>query len=328
MENIQVISIPQERIVEGSVFPLTLSPNETNISLSHFFGSNKSFIDDLLRKHRAILFRGFSDTVTYLDFDKIVKSADYLTMPYIGGAAVRTPLTDRVFTANESPATEKIPFHHEMAQTPNPPTHLIFYCEKPAMIGGETPILVSNEIYQYIYEKYPLFTQKIESLGVKYIRYLPTEDDPTSAIGRGWKSTYNCLSKEEAEEQLRALGSEWEWMPNGDLKTITAIVPAIRVDHGDNRSEQKTFYNSIVAAFTGWNDSRNKGKRAVVTGDGEYLDPIIINDIDSLMQKISVSFLWEQGDVLLVDNRTSMHARKTFQGPRRILASLARDPTR
>ena len=35
-------------------------------------------------------------------------------MEYVGGAAVRTQLTPRIFTANESPPTEKIPFHHEM----------------------------------------------------------------------------------------------------------------------------------------------------------------------------------------------------------------------
>lgn len=62
-------------------------------------------------------------------------------MDYIGGAAVRTQITSRVFTANESPASEKIPFHHEMAQVPLPPTHLFFYCEIPPAIGGEVIIL-------------------------------------------------------------------------------------------------------------------------------------------------------------------------------------------
>jgi hypothetical protein len=37
-------------------------------------------------------------------------------MPFTGGAAVRTQITDKVFTANESPSSEKIPFHHEMSQ--------------------------------------------------------------------------------------------------------------------------------------------------------------------------------------------------------------------
>jgi hypothetical protein len=34
----------------------------------------------------------------------------FFLVAYIGGAAVRTQLTTRVFTANESPSSEKIPF--------------------------------------------------------------------------------------------------------------------------------------------------------------------------------------------------------------------------
>ena len=42
-----------------------------------------------------------------------------------GGAAVRTQITENVFTANESPSSEKIPFHHEMSQ--------VCYCTKQCM---------------------------------------------------------------------------------------------------------------------------------------------------------------------------------------------------
>lgn len=79
-----------------------------------------------------------------------------------------------------------------MAQTPNPPTHLFFFCEVPPAIGGETPILVSTEMYKSIHDKHPAMMDKVESLGVQYIRVMPKEDDSTSAIGRGWKSTFLC----------------------------------------------------------------------------------------------------------------------------------------
>jgi len=56
---------------------------------------------------------------------------------------------------------------------------------------------------------------------------------------------------------LKSLGSDFEWLPpsesgeTGLLKTITAVMPAIRVDAGENRSNRKTFFNSLVAAYTG-----------------------------------------------------------------------------
>lgn len=155
---------------------------------------------------------------------------------------------------------EKIPFHHEMAQTPLPPTHLFFFCETEPTTGGETPILPSPYIAEKMYQTHSAFMDKIETLGLKYVRILPMEDDHSSAIGRGWMSTFQTDTKEGAEAALTVLGSSWEWLPDGCLKTITATLPGIRVDEGANRSNKKTFFNSIVAAYAGWNDVRNVGK--------------------------------------------------------------------
>ena len=49
--------------------------------------------------------------------------------------------------------------------------------------------------------KYPEFTAKIEQLGVKYRKVAPEVDDPSSALGRSWKSMYNCSTKDEAEAE-------------------------------------------------------------------------------------------------------------------------------
>jgi hypothetical protein len=46
-----------------------------------------------------------------------------------------------------------------------------------------------------MFERHEPFMRSIEEKGVRYIRVMPKEDDPTSAIGRGWKSTFNCQSK-------------------------------------------------------------------------------------------------------------------------------------
>lgn len=193
-------SIPQERYYNGNVFPLTLdwTSTETDSSLlSEWFSHNKELIDSQLREHKAILFRCGKTAPSYLEFSSIVEAIDYSGMDYIGGAAVRTQLTSKVFTANESPSSEPIPFHHEMAQTPNPPTHLFFYCESPPDRGGETPILVSAEVCSRLQERHPLFVADLEARGVNYVRVMPEQDDPSSAIGRGWKSTFNTDNRGE-----------------------------------------------------------------------------------------------------------------------------------
>jgi hypothetical protein len=68
-----------------------------------------------LVQHGAVLFRGFP--ITSPDkLNQFVESFGFDNFPYVGGAAVRRQLAPRVFTTNESPPSEKIPFHHEMAQ--------------------------------------------------------------------------------------------------------------------------------------------------------------------------------------------------------------------
>jgi hypothetical protein len=40
-----------------------------------------------------------------------------------------------------------------------------------------------------------------------------------------------------------------EWLPNGCLKTVTAVLPAVRVEQ---RTGRKTWFNSIIAAYRGY----------------------------------------------------------------------------
>jgi len=190
----EVAELAEARYIDGVAFPLALSAaaldGQRAEDVAAWLSANKSTVDNLLRKHRALLFRCGSLVRSHQDFNTVVESLDYIAMDYVGGAAVRTQLTDRVFTANESPSSELIPFHHEMAQTPHPPTHLFFFCETAAERGGETPVLVSAEVCSKLSVSFPNFVRELEERGVKYVRYMPEYDDPTSAIGRGWRSTF------------------------------------------------------------------------------------------------------------------------------------------
>jgi hypothetical protein len=175
----------------------------------------------LLSKHReilqaasdygAVLFRGF-DVGSGEEFASVLNKTGLKEVPYIGGAAVRKlivgtegkPLkTMQVVTTNESPPSEPIPFHHELAQTPSPPSHICFYCLLPSGgEGGSTPLIRSDLVYDHILATYPEVTAKFEALGVKYIRRVPNVDDASSAIGRSWLSMFKVASREEAEAKV------------------------------------------------------------------------------------------------------------------------------
>ena len=107
--------------------------------------------------------------------------------------------------------SEPIPFHHEMAQVPNPPAY--FTVISPCEIGGETAIAHSNHIYQKFQDVGGDFAQKVEDIGVRYIRIMPEEDDPTSAIGRLGNRPSSHKPKKKPRAKCRnseRLGSGWK----------------------------------------------------------------------------------------------------------------------
>ncbi|KAK2654633.1 hypothetical protein Ddye_014489 [Dipteronia dyeriana] len=318
--------IPQQRSYNSIPFPSVLSPNPTTAApvsvfhLTEIIKTQKPFLDSLLHKTGAVIFRGF-DVKTAKDFNGVVEAFGYEELPYVGGAAPRTNVVGRVFTANESPPDQKIPFHHEMAQVPEFPSKLFFYCEVEPGSGGETPIVLSHVVYERMKERYPDFVEKLEEHGLIYTRVLGEDDDPSSPIGRGWKSTFLTNDKSVTEERAATLGMKLEWMEDGGVKSIMGPIPAIKYDKSRQR---KIWFNSMVAAYTGWKDARNDPVKAVTFGDGEPLPADIIYDCLRILEEECVAIPWQKGDVLLIDNWAVLHGRRPTNSTRRVLASLCK----
>lgn len=315
--------IPQQKTVGGVLFPAVLSSKlAVELDLRQFTEAvkgGKPRLEALLRSSGALLLRGYP-VRTAADFDRAVETFGYEELPYVGGAAPRTNVVGRVFTANESPPDQPIPFHHEMAQVPEFPSKLFFFCEEEPRRGGETPIVLSHYVYERMKERYPDFVEKLEKHGLIYTRILGQGDDPSSPIGRGWQSTFLTKDKSIAEERAARLGMKLEWMEDG-VKTIMGPIPAIKLDETRGR---KIWFNSMVAAYTGWKDARNDPVKAVTFGDGTLLPAEIIYECLKILEEESVAIPWKKGDILLLDNFAVLHSRRSFDPPRRILASLCK----
>ncbi|KAK3083105.1 hypothetical protein FSP39_014065 [Pinctada imbricata] len=319
------LPIPQQKTYDDIIFPLILTPSSDDDFKTHgetleWLRNQMSAIKENLLKHGAILFRGFSVKEAE-DFDKFVKAFNYESLPYVGGAAPRTLVTGNVFTSNESPPDSLIPFHHEMAQVPTYPSVLFFYCDTEPGKDGQTPLVPSNMVYRRMVEECPDFVNELEQKGVVYSRVLSDGDDPTSPIGRGWQSTYGTTDRTSAEKSARELVASVEWLPDGCMRTKTEILPAIRED---TRTGKKTWFNSIIAVYRGWKDSRNSPETSITFGDGSPMPPAVMDKLEQILNDLAVDFSWTKGDVVVVDNRQVLHGRRTFTPPRRILASLCK----
>ena len=283
-----------------------------SIGLSSYYQKNAPNILKHAFVHGALLFRGF-DVSSPVEFQRSLSCLDLLPANMSGSAAPRTQLSELVFTSNDSPPDSKIPMHHEMAQTRNPPSHIMFFCETPAATGGETPIVDSREIARFVKKNHIDVFEKLKG-GVCYSRFMTAHDDPSSPLGRGWKNTFNVDTPNELETVLRESKTLFEW--NGEiLKTTTRPMPAI-VTQSCYELSYECFFNSIIAAYTGWNDKYNVGPRAVTYADGSYIPVEFVDSLQTFVEAQKVAFRWRRGDVLLIDNRVTMHSRNPFTGPR------------
>lgn len=294
--------------------PLTVA--QTDKCLATYMGKNSQYLIHKAFLFGAILFRDFD-----VDVDMFQESVDALNLPTIsmkGSAAPRSKIQGNIYTSNDSPPLEPIPMHHEMAQSNNPPAYIFFYCNLPSKSGGETPIMDSRVLIQYIKGKYPEEYRKLCN-GIYYNRAMPKVTNPLSPIGRSWKDTFEVDTKEELELFLQKSNMRYKWITNDNIRVQTPLKKAISKDV---RSGLDLFSNAIIAARMGWIDKLNDPSKSIQYSDGTYVDKEFVDDLNDFIDQEKVTFEWQQGDVLMIDNTITMHSRNPFTPPRKILATI------
>ena len=316
----EILSLPNQQEYDGETFPLALRLEAGDLKQAcGWIAENAEQMERYAATHGAVLLRGLPLT-TPEDFDALVSSFGLPNFTYEDSLsnAVRKVHTPRVFSANEAPPETTIFLHHEMAQTPIYPSRLFFFCQKAAEEGGATPLCRSDVLWERIEKELPGLAQNCLNKGLKYSNVMPAEADLVSGMGRSWQSTLSVDSKEGAETRLSELEYSWEWMDQDELRVTSPTLPAVRELGGGKRS----FFNQLIAAFKGWKDSRNDPSKSIIHGDGSSLAPSEIERVCELADEITFDLPWQDGDLALVDNYLCMHGRRSFQGTRKVLASL------
>lgn len=290
----------------------------------------ESLLPMLAASKALLLSKNGGDRLDVEGFGALVAGLNLEKYEYYGGAAPRRVIpvkagNDIVFTANEAPPDASIPFHHELAQSQTPPNFIFFFCDQPSETGGETALIDSTLVYRYCVENHPEFLEKLRTHGARYVRTLTPEDDTTSPIGRSWKNTYQVDNKEALEVKLNAVeGLQYEWLADDCVKVTSEPIPAIKLiaEQQGGAVFQYTFHNSVIAAFVGWEDSRNDRLQAVRFGNDDAMDRTTLEAIATYLENTKVNYKWKAGDVFAINNRLVMHSRNPYIGSRKVYASM------
>jgi amino acid adenylation domain-containing protein len=320
----KAVSLRQKQLIKTSFLqpeqslPLVIEPDSDEIDLADWAASNREFIENNLLKHGAILFRGFNIN-SVPEFEKVANAihpnlfGEYGDLP-------REGVSGKVYGSTPYPPDKAILFHNESSHLHRWPLKIWFFCVQPAQQGGETPILDCRKVYQLLD---PKLRERFEQKQLMYVR------NYIEGLDVSWQDFFHTTNKAEVENYCRQAGIDFEWLDNNGLKT-RKIRPAI-AKHP--KTEELVFFNQLQLHHVSCLDpavrqsllsvfGENKLPRNVYYGDGTPIEESVMEEIGAIYQKNQVSFAWQQGDILMLENMLTAHSRNPYVGSRKIVVAM------
>jgi alpha-ketoglutarate-dependent taurine dioxygenase len=306
-------------------------------SLHTLLTEERASLDEIRLLYGAILFRGF-DLHTAEDFRAAAALAyDDGLRNYVGGVSPRGKVASGIYESTNFPAHLRIPQHNEMTYLPEPPQHIAFFCEVPPEQGGETPLADSRTIYKLLN---PELRRSLADRGISYHRYLygrrwtrrHRNRDRVAKLHTSWMAAFSTEDPSVVEKFCEESGSKVSWDKEEGAK-ISNTLPAFRAHPETGEmlwsNQVPTFLSSPKATgLWRWLLYQTFFARPferpfhATFGDGQAISIREINLVHDAIEKATIRFPWERGDLLLVDNLLVTHGRMPYQGPRRILVAI------
>ena len=308
------------------LLPVVVKPKWRGVDLSSWVKTNKEKFDSLLVKHAGILFRGF-DMNTLEDFGHFVNSFDTAPIPYMFRSSPRHELNQKVknvYNSTTYPSGESIRLHNESSYGQDWGLKIIFCCLTPASQGGETPIADSRQILKDIPVE---IVEKFRQKGVLYKRKLNKD------VGMAWQEVFQTDDKNVVIEVCKSNAIEYQFIDEDHL-AIQWVKKAI---YQHPVSKEETWFNHIYFfnKFSRYEDlgvdlNEQLPDHLIYTdtlfGDGSEIDKETYQMIKNAYEKNKISFRYEQGDIILLDNMLAAHGRNPYQGDR-LIATAIIEPT-
>lgn len=307
----------------GSNLPVLILPTRHGQPLTEATRALRDQIDEAMLTTGGVLFRDF--LVPSVDaFQEFAASFGNPLLKYEFASTPRSAVASSagtgIYTSTEYPAHQTIPLHNEQSYTREWPMHIWFHCVTAAPSGGETPIADSRAIFK----RMPEHIIRKFSPGVLYVRNYGDFDV-------SWQKVFNTEDRAEVEAFCQRAGIQWEWKADGELRT-TQLCQAVEAHpvtgekvwfnqanlfHVSNlQSEVRESLEDLLGAE---NMPRN-----VYYANGAVIEDDTLAEIRSVLDSETVSFRWQDGDVMMLDNMLIAHSRSPFEGPRKVVVAMAK----
>jgi alpha-ketoglutarate-dependent taurine dioxygenase len=305
---------------QGQELPLVIEPKNKSLDLCDWLGKNRQSIEENLLKYGAILFRNFGiDTIAR--FEQVAKAIAGDLLEYKERSSPRTQISRNIYTSTDYPPEHHIFLHNENSYQRRWPLKIFFCCITPAVQRGATPIADVRKVAGDIPEK---IKEKFRQKKVMYTRTFG------QGLGLAWEVVFQTTDKAAIEEHCREDGIDIEWLPNNRLRT-RAVREAFR--RHPKTGEWLWFNHATFFNISSREPEVRDSLRALFKedelptnsyyGDGTPIEAEVLDILRAAYHKQTISFPWEKGDVMLLDNMMVAHGREPFSGPRKVAVGMA-----
>ena len=324
----QSINISQESLVRteylqpDQMLPLVIRPAIDGIHLVDWARTHREYLEVQLLKHGGLLFRGFRWDVG-TQFPLFISAVSHEPLRYRDQATPRTELGGGIYTSTDYPADQSIELHNENSYAHLWPAKIFFCCAVAAQRGGETPIADCRRVFARIKPEIR------EGFIQKQVMYTRNFGD---GLGISWQTAFQTSDKSEMEAYCHSAGISFEW--KGDNRLRTWQIRPATLKHP--QTGEDIWFNQATAFHISTLDagireallaelSEEEVPKNVFYGDGTPIKDQILDEIRAAYLQETVCFPWQEGDILMLDNRLVAHGRSPFVGPRKIVVGMA-DP--
>lgn len=235
--------------------------------------------------------------------------------------ASRRRYADGLYSSSKWPPSQPMCLHHELSYALELPSLMLFACLAAPTDAGATPLADATAVLQALPGE---LVERFERLGWRLTRNYHEE------IGASLAEAFGSAERHAVESYCRANAIEFEWQPDGALRTWQRRSAVVQ----HPRTDQRCWFNQI-AFLNQWTIEPEVREYLVDLygedglpfntsfGNGEPIDPDVVQLLNEVYDTHSLSERWQPGDLMLVDNIRTAHGRERFTGPREVLVAMA-----
>jgi hypothetical protein len=318
-----LLTLDDLRIEPG--LPTIVSPKAgAKISLEDAAAPLRAISDSTLERAGAILFTGFQ-VPSIEAFQHFAASGGHPLIGYEFASTPRSQVEGAVYTSTEYPPHRSIPLHNEQSYTREWPLRIWFHCALAARSGGATPIADSRAIYGMLD---PALVARFAKRELLYVRNFG------QGLDLPWQQAFGSDDPRGVERICKTRGIDFEWRDGEDGELLLRTRERCQAVARHPRTGDMVWFNqanlfhlsaldedmqeALVDAVGIQNVPRN-----VYYGDGGPLETDALAEIREVLDQQRIVFPWMTGDVLMLDNMLTAHARDPFEGPRKVVVAMA-----